>query len=71
MTTSPMLRGYTQAMPVRLHAFDLGVVGVYLVAITLFGLRFSKKGAAKDKSLRGYFLADKTIPWSAFQVSLG
>jgi SSS family transporter len=57
-------------MSVRLHAFDLGVVGVYLVAITVFGLRFSKRGAAKDKSLRGYFLADRTIPWWAIALSI-
>jgi len=57
-------------MPVRLHAFDLGVVGLYLVAITLFGLRFARRGAAKDKSLRGYFLADKTIPWWAIALSI-
>jgi SSS family transporter len=57
-------------MPVRLHAFDLGVVGLYLVAITLFGLRFAKRGTAKDKSLRGYFLANKTIPWWAIALSI-
>ena len=57
-------------MPVRLHAFDLGVVGLYLVAITLFGLRFAKRGTAKDKSLRGYFLADRTVPWWAIALSI-
>ena len=57
-------------MPVRLRAFDLGVVGVYLIAITLFGLRFAKGGAAKDKSLRGYFLANRTVPWWAIALSI-
>ncbi|MGA1981035.1 MAG: sodium/solute symporter [Acidobacteriaceae bacterium] len=57
-------------MPVRLHAFDLGVVGLYLVAITLFGLRFAKRGTARDKSLRGYFLADRTVPWWAIALSI-
>jgi SSS family transporter len=62
-------------MPVRLHALDLGVVGLYLVAITLFGLRFSRHrattgAAAKDRSLRGYFLANKTIPWWAISLSI-
>ena len=57
-------------MPVRLHAFDLGVVGVYLVAITLFGLRFARRGVAKDRSLRGYFLADRTAPWWAIALSI-
>jgi SSS family transporter len=57
-------------MPVRLHAVDLGVVALYLVAITAFGLRFARGGAAKDKSLRGYFLADKTVPWWAIALSI-
>ena len=57
-------------MPVRLHAFDLGVVGLYLIGITLFGLRFARRGAAKDRSLRGYFLADKTVPWWAIGLSI-
>ncbi|HEX3570093.1 MAG TPA: sodium/solute symporter [Acidobacteriaceae bacterium] len=54
----------------RLHAIDLSVVGLYLIAITAFGLRFAKRGAAKDKSLRGYFLADKTVPWWAIGLSI-
>jgi SSS family transporter len=57
-------------MPVRLHAFDLGVVALYLIAITLFGLRFAKRGTAKDRSLRGYFLADRTVPWWAIALSI-
>src|ERR1035441_9481019 len=57
-------------MPVRLHGFDLGVVGLYLIGITLFGLRFARRGAAKDRSLRGYFLADKTVPWWAIGLSI-
>ena len=56
----------------RLHAVDLGAVAVYLVAITVFGLRFSRagKGAGADKSLRGYFLASRTIPWWAIALSI-
>jgi SSS family transporter len=65
---------YTQAMPVRLHALDLGVVGLYLVAITLFGLRFSRHRAtgraAPARSLRGYFLANRTAPWWAIALSI-
>ncbi|HEY4379976.1 MAG TPA: sodium/solute symporter, partial [Acidobacteriaceae bacterium] len=57
-------------MPVRLHPMDLGVVALYLVAITLFGLRFARKGVAKDRSLRGYFLADKSVPWWAIALSI-
>jgi SSS family transporter len=56
----------------RLHPFDLGVVALYLVAITAFGMRFSRgrKGAAADKSLRGYFLAGRTVPWWAIALSI-
>ena len=62
-------------MPVRLHVVDLGVVGLYLVAITLFGLRFSRRrvaggAAARDRSLRGYFLANRTVPWWAIALSI-
>ena len=64
------MRSIYSGMPVRLHALDLGVVGLYLIAITLFGLRFARKGAAKDKSLRGYFLADRTVPWWAIGLSI-
>jgi hypothetical protein len=42
----PPRHRYTQAMPVRLHAFDLGVVGLYLVAITVFGLRRLRRRAS-------------------------
>src|SRR5271168_3805054 len=57
-------------MPTRLHAFDLGVVGVYLIAITLFGLRISRANRAGDRSLRGYFLANRTAPWWAIALSI-
>jgi len=57
-------------MQARLHPFDLGVVALYLVAITLFGLRFARRGAGRDRSLRGYFLADKSIPWWAIALSI-
>jgi SSS family transporter len=61
-------------MPTHLHAPDLGIVALYLIAITLFGLRFSRRGkaegAAQDKSLRGYFLANQTIPWWAIGLSI-
>ena len=57
-------------MQTRLHPFDLGVVALYLVAITLFGLRFARRAAGRDKSLRSYFLADKTVPWWAIALSI-
>jgi SSS family transporter len=45
---------------------DLLIVAVYLVAITAFGLRF----AARDRSLRNYFLADRGIPAWAIALSI-
>jgi SSS family transporter len=52
----------------RLSPVDLAVVALYLVGITLFGLRFREKG--KDRSLRRYFLAGRTIPWWAIALSI-
>ncbi len=56
-------------LPARLSAADLGIVAVYLVGITLFGLRFRERGV-KDRSLRSYFLAGNTIPWWAIALSI-
>ncbi|MDP9039087.1 MAG: sodium/solute symporter [Acidobacteriota bacterium] len=62
-------------MLTRLRPFDLGVVACYLVAITLFGLRFSRgrraagEGSA-DRTLRGYFLANRSAPWWAIALSI-
>ncbi len=39
-------------MPARLHAFDLAIVALYLIAITLFGLRFARAHRTADRSLR-------------------
>jgi SSS family transporter len=49
-----------------LSAFDLLIVALYLVGITLFGLRFR----SKEKSLKTYFLADKSVPWWAIALSI-
>jgi len=59
----------------HLSPFDLGIVAVYLVGITLFGLRFSKSSkrrasAGTGNSLKSYFLADNTIPWWAISLSI-
>jgi SSS family transporter len=54
-------------MPTRLHAFDLALIVVYLLGITLFGLRFRKSG---DKSLASYFLAERSVPWWAIALSI-
>src|SRR6202048_3822749 len=63
------------ATPPRLHSFDLALIVVYLIGITLFGLRFrnsGKRGADRqvDKSLKNYFLASNTIPWWAIALSI-
>ncbi len=49
-----------------LSTLDLAIVAIYLVGITLFGLRFRKK----QRSLKDYFLADKSIPWWAISLSI-
>src|SRR6201997_1780745 len=49
-----------------LSKLDLGIIALYLAGITLFGLRF-RKG---QRSLRDYFLADRSIPWWAISLSI-
>jgi len=49
-----------------LNALDMLVIVAYLLGVTLFGLRFRKH----DRSLKDYFLADKTIPWWAISLSI-
>jgi SSS family transporter len=50
----------------HLSPLDLSLVVLYLAGITLFGLRFR----TKDRSLKNYFLADRTIPWWAIALSI-
>jgi SSS family solute:Na+ symporter len=45
---------------------DLGVILVYLIAITWFGARFR----SGQKSLRDYFLGGRTAPWWAISLSI-
>jgi SSS family transporter len=54
----------------RLSPIDLAIVAAYLVAITVFGLRFSRRNKVEGKSLKSYFLADNTIPWWAIALSI-
>jgi solute:Na+ symporter, SSS family len=49
-----------------LNKVDFAIVALYLIAITLFGLRFRKK----QRSLRDYFLAGREIPWWAIALSI-
>ena len=58
------------AVPTRLHPVDLALIAVYLVGITLFGLRFRSGKDRNARSLRSYFLADQTIPWWAIALSI-
>ncbi|MBS1799317.1 MAG: sodium/solute symporter [Acidobacteria bacterium] len=54
----------------HLHTFDLGIIVVYLVGITLFGLRFREGKNAGARSLKSYFLADRSAPWWAIALSI-
>ncbi len=56
--------------PTHLAPIDLAIVAAYLIAITLFGLRFSRRNKVQGKSLKSYFLADNTIPWWAISLSI-
>lgn len=49
-----------------LNPLDLGIVAAYLAGVTIFGLRFRNR----RKTLRGYFLADRQIPWWAIALSI-
>ena len=49
-----------------LDRLDLAIIALYLVGITLFGLRFRKR----QRTLRDYFLADRNIPWWAISLSI-
>jgi SSS family transporter len=51
---------------VGLNALDMTVIAVYLAGVTLFGMRFREKA----HTLRGYFLAENTIPWWAISLSI-
>ena len=48
---------------------DLALVALYLIGITLFGLRF-RRNSRQSSSLKSYFLADNTIPWWAIALSI-
>ncbi|ADW69125.1 sodium:solute symporter family transporter [Granulicella tundricola] len=68
---TPLLLTIPTLGTTRLSPFDLALVALYLVAITIFGLRFSKRDkTSKDKSLKSYFLANNTIPWWAIALSI-
>ena len=49
-----------------LNKIDFAIIAIYLAGITLFGLRFRKR----QRTLRDYFLADRSIPWWAIALSI-
>ncbi len=49
-----------------LNRVDFAIIALYLVGITLFGLRFRKR----HRTLRDYFLAGCDIPWWAIALSI-
>src|SRR5436305_7257931 len=49
-----------------LNSFDFAIIAVYLIGITLFGMRFRKR----QRTLRDYFLAGRDIPWWAIALSI-
>src|SRR5437762_9442757 len=49
-----------------LNHLDLAIIAVYLIGITLFGMRFRKR----QRTLRDYFLAGRDIPWWAIALSI-
>src|SRR6266571_539363 len=49
-----------------LNHLDLAIIAVYLIFITLFGIRFRKR----QRTLRDYFLAGRDIPWWAIALSI-
>jgi solute:Na+ symporter, SSS family len=53
-------------LPVTLSALDLGIIAVYLFVTLAIGIWISRKAS---KSLEGYFLGGKAIPWYALGLS--
>lgn len=45
---------------------DTAVIALYLVAITLFGMRFRKS----QRTIRDYFLGGRRLPWWAISLSI-
>ena len=49
-----------------LDRLDFAIIAIYLVGITLFGIRFRKR----QRTLRDYFLAGRDVPWWAIALSI-
>jgi len=52
--------------PISMRYLDLGVILVYLIAITWFGAHFR----SGRKTLRDYFLGGRSAPWWAISLSI-
>jgi len=50
----------------RISYFDFAIIIIYLIGITLFGMRF-RKG---QQDIRDYFLGGRTAPWWAITFSI-
>src|SRR5512136_2801664 len=50
----------------KLHAFDLAIIGVYFLATILIGLWVSRRGS---KDLDSYVLGSKSLPWYVLGIS--
>ena len=50
----------------RITYFDVGIILLYLVGITFFGIRFR----ASQQNLRDYFLGGRATPWWALALSI-
>jgi solute:Na+ symporter, SSS family len=50
----------------QLSTIDLVIVFVYITAMTLFGLRFSKQ----QKDLKSYFVGDRNVGWFMVLISI-
>ncbi|HEY3840791.1 MAG TPA: sodium:solute symporter [Bryobacteraceae bacterium] len=49
-----------------MRPFDLGVIAIYLIAVTWFGARFRES----QKNLKDYFLGGRKAPWWAISLSI-
>ncbi len=49
-----------------MRSFDLGVIVIYLIAITWFGSRFR----TRQRNLKDYFLGGQATPWWAISLSI-
>jgi SSS family solute:Na+ symporter len=49
-----------------IHFIDLGIIALYFLGVTAFGLRFR----SQDRSLKTYFLGNENLPWWAISLSI-